>query len=235
MAIVAATTRSSDDKLYFGHYVGTGLVSLLAELEIEGTRPVLWHWFGPDAIPLEKQERTGVAGNDPEEWKRTVLATADGQLYLNGDYAFGAARDGSRYTKKGKGSIQKNVAATLQIVERKILIDRWLPETARIACLWMIQRRYIWTSAAFEIHRRKLATFAIALRHPQAEKLSSQSNGTRLSSHEASWNPASEMRAHSLESETGAGCGSGGLNSYPSTSGCRSTGRLKRSGLQSAN
>ena len=46
-----------------------------ANLLIRGTRPMLIHHFGADAIPLERRERSGVAGNDPEEWKRTVLMT----------------------------------------------------------------------------------------------------------------------------------------------------------------
>lgn len=40
---------------------------LNATVSIKGIRPLLWHAFGPDAIPLEKREKTGVAGNDPEE------------------------------------------------------------------------------------------------------------------------------------------------------------------------
>lgn len=55
---------------------------LTAKVQIEGTRPLLWHHFGIDAIPLEKQERSGVSGNDPEEWRKTVLMTSDRQLYL---------------------------------------------------------------------------------------------------------------------------------------------------------
>jgi hypothetical protein len=101
-----------------------------ARVQICGTRPLLQHKFGPEALPLEKEERTGVAGNDPEEWKRTSMATADGQLYIPGTYIFGALRDGARYTKKGRGSIQTMVAATLQVEESLVLLDRWLPENA---------------------------------------------------------------------------------------------------------
>lgn len=100
---------------------------LRAKVTIKGTRPILWHKFGPDAIPLEKQERTGVAGNDPEEWKRTVLFTKEGQLYLDPSYVFGCLRDASKYTKKGRGSIMTYVAATLQIMDDRILIDRFIP------------------------------------------------------------------------------------------------------------
>jgi hypothetical protein len=101
---------------------------LTATVTVRGTRPLLWHRFGPDALPLEKKEKTGVAGNDPEEWKRTVLKTTDGQLYLEPTYAFGCLRDGAKYTKKGKGSIQSLVTATLQITDDRLLVDRFLPD-----------------------------------------------------------------------------------------------------------
>ena len=99
-----------------------------ANVKIRGTRPMLWHRFGPEAIPLEKQERTGVAGNDPEEWKRTVLFTKEGQLYIEPTYIFGCLRDASKYTKRGRGSIMKYVQATLQVLDDRILIkDRFVP------------------------------------------------------------------------------------------------------------
>lgn len=98
-----------------------------AKVSIKGKRPILWHKFGPESIPLEKQERTGVAGNDPEEWKRTVLCTKEGQLYIRPDYVFSCIVAAARYTKKGRGSIQKLVAATLQVVDDKILLDRFIP------------------------------------------------------------------------------------------------------------
>ena len=95
-----------------------------AQVSIKGTRPLLWHRFGPDALPLEKQERTGVAGHDPEEWKRTVLVTGDRhQLYIDGAYVFSCVREGARYTKRGRGSLQVPVSATLQVAESIILID----------------------------------------------------------------------------------------------------------------
>jgi len=95
-----------------------------ASVRIKGTRSILWHQFGPDAIPLEKQERTGVAGNDPEEWKKTVLMTAERQLFVHPTYIFGMCRDAAKYTKSGRGSIQTAVAATLQIDDERILFTR---------------------------------------------------------------------------------------------------------------
>lgn len=100
---------------------------LTANITVRGTRALLWHAFGPDAIPLEKQEKTGVAGNNPEEWRKTVLITKERQLYLEPTYIFGCLRDGARHVKKGRGSIQALVTATLQITDDKILVDRFLP------------------------------------------------------------------------------------------------------------
>lgn len=98
-----------------------------AKVSIVGIRPLFWHVFGPESLPLEKQERTGVAGNNPEEWKKTVLYTKEGQLYLRPDYIFACIRDAAKYTKRGRATLQKSVAATLQVIDRKVLIDRYIP------------------------------------------------------------------------------------------------------------
>lgn len=98
-----------------------------AKVSIRGARPLLIHHFGPDALPLEKQEKDGVAGNSPNEWRKTALVTKEGQLYLKPSYAFATIRDAARHTKKGKGSIQPAVAATLQVTDDRILLDRFMP------------------------------------------------------------------------------------------------------------
>jgi hypothetical protein len=98
-----------------------------AKVTIKGVRPLLIHHFGPDALPLEKQEKDGVAGNSPNEWRKTALFTKEGQMYLPPTYAFATIRDAARHTKKGKGSIQSAVAATLQVLDNRILIDRHFP------------------------------------------------------------------------------------------------------------
>ena len=100
---------------------------LTATVQIKGTRPLWQHKFGPDALPLEKQERAGVAGNDPTEWRRTCSVTSNGQLYFDTTYVFGCLRNGARYVKTGRSSIQTKVAATLQSVSDLLLIDRWYP------------------------------------------------------------------------------------------------------------
>lgn len=102
---------------------------LTAKVVIRGTKPLLWHHFGEGAIPLEsRKEKTGVAGHDPEEWHTTYLVTEDGQLYLQPESVFGTLRDGAKRTKKRGRSVQKDVAATLQVVSERVLIDRFMPK-----------------------------------------------------------------------------------------------------------
>jgi hypothetical protein len=100
---------------------------LTGRVGIKGSQPLLWHKFGLNMLSPEKRERTGVIGNDPEEWKQTVLATEQGQLYLEPSYIFAAIRDGAKYTAKKRGTLQPLVVATLQVLDDRILIDRFLP------------------------------------------------------------------------------------------------------------
>lgn len=99
-----------------------------ARVRIRGIRPYWQHAFGPDALPLEKQEKTGVAGNDPQEWRRTLSVTKNGQLYADATYVFGSVVAGARNIKKGRGSIMPLVASTLQIEEDRVLFDRYFPD-----------------------------------------------------------------------------------------------------------
>ena len=99
-----------------------------AKVTIAGKRPLLFHKFSVDAIPLEKKEQVGVPGNNPSEWKSTVLMTPNRQLYIEASYIFGSLRDGARHTKKGRGSLQSLVVSTLCVIEEEILIDRFLPK-----------------------------------------------------------------------------------------------------------
>lgn len=100
-----------------------------ASIEIQGTRPLWFHAFNIDVLSPGRKEKTGAAGNDPEEWRRTVLTLEDLRLYLPGGYIFGCLRDGSRHTKKGKGSIMTKVAATLQVLSDQVVVaNRYLPD-----------------------------------------------------------------------------------------------------------
>lgn len=95
---------------------------LLAKCLCKGTRTLAFHRFGIDALSTERKEKTGTAGNDPTEWKRTVIMNRDRQLYLLPTYIFGMVRDAARNVKKGKGSIQKDVASTVQCLEDQVWV-----------------------------------------------------------------------------------------------------------------
>jgi hypothetical protein len=108
-------------------------VRVCARVGIVGTRPLLFHCFTPESIPLERKERTGVAGHDPEEWKRTYSATKDGQLYLHSRYIFGCLRNGAKYIqKKGRATYQVDFAATTQVQDDKVLLNRFIPADQKL-------------------------------------------------------------------------------------------------------
>jgi hypothetical protein len=102
---------------------------LTARVTVCGLRPLMWHSFGLDSIPLQKKERAGVAGHDPTEWRRTVLLDEDRRPYVPDTYLFGSLRDGAKFTKRGRGSLQPLVASTLQVRDERVIVgDQPLPE-----------------------------------------------------------------------------------------------------------
>ena len=103
-----------------------------AKVVIRGTRTLLQHHFGPDAIPLEKAERSGVAGNDPSEWKKTMMIDDSRHLYLPGTYVFSCLKNGAVHTKRGRGSIQSPLVSTLQVEEDQLTLNRVCPEESCI-------------------------------------------------------------------------------------------------------
>ena len=93
-----------------------------AHVRLRGIRPLLQHKFGPDALPLTPREKAGVAGNNPEEWRRTCMVDAHGRLYIDSTYLFAAVREGGRYIKSGRRTMLAAVAATLQVLDDPIFI-----------------------------------------------------------------------------------------------------------------
>lgn len=100
---------------------------LTANIHIVGVKPLFFNAFGPESIPLEKQERSGKAGNDPTEWRKSTPVTSDGQLFMDASYAFATIREGAKNVKKGRGSIQPLVISTLQVIEDRLLVNRFMP------------------------------------------------------------------------------------------------------------
>lgn len=57
-----------------------------------------------------------------------MLVTREGQLYIEGTYVFGAVREAARFHKIGRKSAVSFVAATLQVGEDRVMVDRWFPD-----------------------------------------------------------------------------------------------------------
>lgn len=101
------------------------------DVEIIGTRPLIYHSFKIEAVSALTKERSGKAGNDPEEWKNTVLEI-NNQLYIPGSYWMGCLKNGSKFTKgSGRGSLQKQFLTNSLVLTEISLLDRFLPENWR--------------------------------------------------------------------------------------------------------
>lgn len=95
---------------------------LQGKVSIEGSRTLAIHHFGVDALPLEAKEKDGVAGNSPNEWKKTVLMDEERQLFLLPTYFFGCIKYGGKTVKRGKGNLLADIASTLQVMDDQIYI-----------------------------------------------------------------------------------------------------------------
>jgi hypothetical protein len=98
-----------------------------ATVHCVGTRPLLFHTFSVEALSHERKAKGGSAGNSPDEWRNTFRMTEDRQLYLTPDCAFACFKGAGAYTKIGKGNLSKKLAATLQVFNDRLLIDRYVP------------------------------------------------------------------------------------------------------------
>jgi hypothetical protein len=97
------------------------------EVKVKGKRQILFNAFRIEAISNLSKVKTGSKGNDPEEWKNTVLEKK-GQLYIPSSYWGSCLKEASKYTKAGRGSIQKAFISSSVILDEFSLIDRFLPE-----------------------------------------------------------------------------------------------------------
>mgnify|MGYP001603932154 CR=1 FL=1 len=99
-----------------------------ARVFIEGTRPILFHKFNVESLTTERKAQGGSPGNDPEEWRRGCFVNEKKQLYMPGTYVFSAVCAGAVYTKVGRGTIQKKVVATMQVLDESVVFDRYMPD-----------------------------------------------------------------------------------------------------------
>jgi hypothetical protein len=97
---------------------------LSAKVSIKGTRILTQHRFSVAALSGGDKERTGSAGNDPTEWKRSRMVDEEGALYLLPSYIFGSIREGGRYVKKGRSSYLYTVPAVLQVEDDRIYLTK---------------------------------------------------------------------------------------------------------------
>lgn len=104
------------------------MATVEVKVGFKGIKPLLYHCFSIEALSIGRQEKTGIAGNNPDEWKRTFKTTENGQFYLPFTYAFSCALNGAKMYRKGKGTYQRDVSSTLEIIEEKILLNRFMPE-----------------------------------------------------------------------------------------------------------
>lgn len=103
-------------------------MKVYAQISIEGIKPLLFHTFPIEMLNKSKSKSGGI-GNDHEEWKQTVLMDENRQLFVYQSYIVGSITAGGKQIKQGKGTINKKVGATLEVVEDKILIEnRFVPK-----------------------------------------------------------------------------------------------------------
>jgi hypothetical protein len=97
-------------------------VKIHAKIEIEGIKPLLINTFPIDTLDAGKN-KSGIAGNDAEGWKKTVLMTEKRELYVFSSYLTGSIINGAKQIKVGKGNLSKKVGASLECMDEKILFD----------------------------------------------------------------------------------------------------------------
>lgn len=97
-----------------------------AHVTVKGTRPVLFHSFNVEVISSLTKKKSGSSGNNSEEWKDTVLERG-GQLYFPATYWQATLKEGAKYTKAGRGTMQKTFNSASMITTDYSMIDRHLP------------------------------------------------------------------------------------------------------------
>lgn len=95
---------------------------LRAKVTIKGIRTLAIHHFSAASLPLEAQERSGVAGNDPSEWQKTVLMDEDRRLYILPTYVFGCIKGGGKTVRRGKSNLLTAIASSLQVEDDMVFI-----------------------------------------------------------------------------------------------------------------
>lgn len=104
-----------------------------AEIKIRGIRPLIFNLFTVDSIPLTKVAKAGVAGNNPDEWKKSFSITDENQLYLESRHIFGCLRAGGKFIPKSRGTLESDVSATLQVNSERLLLNRFIDSLENVS------------------------------------------------------------------------------------------------------
>ena len=98
------------------------------KIKIKGVKPLLWHAFTPSALSIETKPQSGKVGNNPSEWRDTVLVDPDNKLFIPAEYLFASLREGSKNVKVGRGTLKNKVISCLTVMDSIIYIkNRALP------------------------------------------------------------------------------------------------------------
>ena len=99
-----------------------------AKIKIKGIKPLIWHAFNKEALSLDAKPTAGKSGNNPEEWKATVLVDPDNKLYVKDSYIFASFREGSKNVKVGRGTLKAKLISCLIVLDTIVYIkNRALP------------------------------------------------------------------------------------------------------------
>lgn len=101
----------------------------IAKFKMIGKKPLLMHKFNMEVLTDTQKPKEGTTGNNPNEWKKTAIADAD-MLYVPASYLTACIVAGGKHVKVGRGTISKNVAGTLSVIDEKIYFDNYkLPKS----------------------------------------------------------------------------------------------------------
>lgn len=92
-----------------------------------GTKPFLYHKFNIEAITDTKKPKEGSSGNQPSEWKKTIWNEGK-RLFVPGFYFLSAFTTAGKYVKIGRGTISKQVASAVTILDERVYFNRELPD-----------------------------------------------------------------------------------------------------------
>ncbi len=100
---------------------------LQAHVKIKGVKPILFNRFNIEKITDTSRIKSGTKGSDTEEWRQSFF-DQDGKLYMPDSYIQACLKNGSVYTKVGRGTLKKTWISAVNIMDEKIFLNRSMPK-----------------------------------------------------------------------------------------------------------